>query len=1272
MKNQNLAKLAVLGLFAFGAVPVWAAPFISPFHFGHGGYVSGISDNGKWAVGVPKSGEHTSKTQIVDLTTGEVIDLKVDKVLDADGFEIDLDDEFSEGNFFTTTFVTDEGDLLAGSFNGNPGYWKDGIWQLLEFPNENFGDPYLNFTAEVFSVRGGGKYVIGMGTDKGMNIIPLIWIDGKLAQLEGLPTEDYNGHPLEGDSDITTNMRFLDITNDGKKLLGTMGHNFSAQGTAYPCAFIYDMEEKTYEFLGEKEFKSRIAAKEIGPESSIDGAVTPQFSANEKWVAGNVLMLYETGTSEGRETYVPFLYNVETKEFKILEGEENEEYMVSGVTDEGKLMGVYPYNNPTDRKVMFKNGNGQWYSLENILEQGYGIQFTAATGYDMLSGSGFGLSRDGRTMVGMVAPYQDDAYVVTLDDTDFFTASDKVNLLYNYQVIPEAHSTIAVFDKFYIRFDNPCTPVAQNLVELRDGEGKVVATSQSVKNYQGDERIFEIEFPQTDLNDGVRYSVVVPAGAFKIESVGHVNNEITVNYTGRETKPIEMRSSSPRSGTAVTEIGANNVVAITFDGTTQTTPGAVGYLYQEGFNDPITTLVLTASRNQVIAYPAASRKLMDGTHYQVKIPAGAIVDITGYCPNEEIVLEYDGAYTIPLPDPESSYLFYEDFDDMGSSLAHLLRYEGDHNAPTAAMEAFEFDADNQPWNFSVREDATSSDYVAMSHSVYANRGQSDDWMVIPQVNLGTGSEVYTLNFQGQSFYKDKEDYLKIIVWECDDVYSTLDKNITDRMRAEGDVIFNERLYPGESEDLLSGDWVDYQINLDDYKGKNIYVAFINENQNQSAIFVNNLNILKQGNFQAGFSVASTLTNAESVSVDGFVRITRDLTFEKLSAKLYDSKSELVSSYEADNLGLKENDTYKFTFPEELKLEAGAVNNFTMTVTLDGEDQEVASSISNLLFEPQKRVVLEEVTGSWCGNCPQGIKAIEYLEENFPENFIPVSIHNNDAYAYLEYENFLGLHAYPTGRINRLEGSLAPMLSYAEGYSYISKTGEETFTDIFLKEMEVASEAAIEIEKAVYDGYNVVNVETVVTFPLTKDKANYNILTLIVEDGLKGMQTNYFAGNTDPLMEDWGLKGPYAVVDYVDVARGIAGVSFNGENGYIPSEVKAGEDYTADIELTVPSTVSKLENCKVICMLIDPATEKIINAARINKIDGVDSVKEITSDNNFEVTIENGTIFVNGDKENVEVYTLQGQRADNGSLAKGMYIVRSVVDGQVVAAKVAVK
>ena len=102
--------------------------------------------------------------------------------------------------------------------------------------------------------------------------------------------------------------------------------------------------------------------------------------------------------------------------------------------------------------------------------------------------------------------------------------------------------------------------------------------------------------------------------------------------------------------------------------------------------------------------------------------------------------------------------------------------------------------------------------------------------------------------------------------------------------------------------------------------------------------------------------------------------------------------------------------------------------------------------------------------------------------------------------------------------------------------------------------------------------------------------------------------------------------------------------FNGKGGYIPSEVKAGEDIAFTFDFTLPSGIEDMEKTKVCLMLIDANSGEFMNAA----VSG-------------HVSMAVGALGA-GEAEVADVYDLSGRIvmraasvADLGSLEKGVYI-----------------
>ncbi|MDE7160709.1 MAG: Omp28-related outer membrane protein [Muribaculaceae bacterium] len=1237
-------------------------PVIRPFQVPGKSFMTGMSYNGKWATFTPEAGESIDKTYVVDLESARVVELPVTHIVEEDGYERKYDGFES----VVANCVSEDGNIIAGSYGGEPGYYdkRDSKWHLLEYPNEGRRDKYVDFQAEVRKVRGNGKYMIGFGFNQAFDIVPLLWIDGKLTDLEGLPERDWKNHEIGigAGTGKEGNIQFIDISDDGKTLLGGLSLNHPGWGS---CYFVYDMETQEFEIMALNELNDLIASGVyLDDASELVGDTHPTFSPDFKKIVGEALLVRDNGSEFPDELYVPFVYDIASGKTEFLNDTDADNGVVGAyITNSGDIVGFSPYGSPA-RRVVFRS-NGTWVDLESILDQTYDVNFVQATGFDSLSGVPFGLSEDGKTLLAMFPGTRNDAYVVHLDDMTFFDAASSINLMKRWQCEPAYGSSIARLDRVHVRFERACTPVENFDITISDKSGKSVKAT-AVNKYNSTGLIWTVEFPSTALADNEDYTVHIPAGTFEMDNSDQANVDINIIYVGREEKPMEMVRVLPAAGSGLLEIGANSMVGFNFSEIPYVVERATGYLYEEGKEQPVSNLLLSTSGNTLYAYTPSTRKLIRDVNYEIVIPAGSVVDLTGYCPNEEIRVNFTGLFF--KEGTKGNVIFEENFDEFSEVYGHMMLFDGDTRIPVSSMEEFGFDQYNHPWNFTIRDSYEVEDYSAASTSMYTDGGQADDWMVTQQLEL-TGEEL-RVAFQTQGYLPTKQDRLKVIVWPCDDVIASLDKASVERMRTEGTVIYDEVVSPGESSQTLAGEWTDVVLPLDEFEGKKVYIAFVNNNTNESMVFLDNIKVTRRADLMMGVDMEETVVDATSVAVKAFVDVPAEdtNTYSSITATL--TKGNFTSTYKDDGVSLKGGDRYYFSFPEELPLEKGKINEFTIEATLGDKIGTLSDKVANLVFAPNRRVVLEEATGTWCGNCPRAMVAIENLENTFPENFIPVAIHGDssqDPWAMDNYVRvFLGMEAFPGGRVNRKDAILDGMEIIEGAYSFVSPTGDKTFMDAVAKELEELTVVEINIDSAEYFD-NEIKVKANVEFALDLDRADYNIFTVLLEDKLVGVQSNYYQGNADPIFGDWAVAGAHVRHEFMDVPRGIAGMSFSGESGYLPRTVTAGEKYEAEITMDIPN-VKDINNCKVVTMLVNTENGFIVNAARKALTKGDDSgVESIEGLAPVIFTVSGGTIFANG-SDDVEVYDLTGSRLGNSGLSKGIYVVRAM--GKV--AKVMVK
>lgn len=82
---------------------------------------------------------------------------------------------------------------------------------------------------------------------------------------------------------------------------------------------------------------------------------------------------------------------------------------------------------------------------------------------------------------------------------------------------------------------------------------------------------------------------------------------------------------------------------------------------------------------------------------------------------------------------------------------------------------------------------------------------------------------------------------------------------------------------------------------------------------------------------------------------------------------------------------------------------------------------IAFALTINLNAAQKRVLIEQFTGAWCGYCPDGSVKMDEILQQYPGKVLGVKFHNGDKMAIPETDiigKALGLTGYPTGNVDR--------------------------------------------------------------------------------------------------------------------------------------------------------------------------------------------------------------------------------------------------------------
>ena len=1152
---------------------VAASPVLRAYATSETVYINKLSDNGLWAVASNVDANNSTLENypyLFNVQTGSVLSL------------LSEDEKLSSPDCGARD-VTDDGKLIVGSYQGKPAICRIAAddtykWEHLPLPVS-----IPNAGGYVTAISPDGVYMVGTlhnnsgNLDGGYEEYPVMWKNGQVVELPGIPTGK-NGYRLS---------RIIDMSADGNVLTGGLNYIYPADVQHY----VYYVSEQKSEIIGTESFFST--------GSSITSAC---ISNNGEWIGGTARLITPVeGSDYPDQQEIPYTYNTSTKVFTPYTASEHHGAAATAMFNNGLMAVTSPISNPYRTAMFFIDG--YYYSLDLILSEAHGVHFQSATGLDN-SGLPISLSSDGHTLACISV--NEGNYTVWSPESIEESAS-RVNLLARSTVSPASGASFTYFRSVMVTFDKSPTVTDGTLAALyKEGSDTPVRKSISITptDNSGQSLSFNINFRNTPLEDGVKYTVKIPAGTFRLGTTNTYNRDIEVTYIGRSEKPVEVVAVNMENGSEVASLSYSVPVTMQFDTEIALVEGTKGSLYQEGIATPISDLTLATSGNMLAAYPGTKRNLFKGVNYIVKIPAGVVTDIMGNCGNQEITYNYIGAY-VPEP-PADTLLFADDFTDPSTSYNNFMLYEGDHLTPNSTAQAWMFDADNTPWYFALRESEETYDYCAGSISMYNPAGQSDDWMVTNQIFLPNA--FCYLDFDVQSYLRNKKDSLKIYIYADDAVYTTLSDETMKRIKQQGVCIYNEQATPGSSQENLTGDWSHHRIPLEAFAGKNIYIAFANQCTNQSALFVDNIKVVYKSSCLLALNTKTTLVGQAETPVSGIVRITDETNiYDAITIFFHNEDNTVSDTIRATGLNLKKGDTYDFSFNKKMPLAIGEENTLTVGVVLGEDTKTTDFTIKNLAFETTKKVVIEEITGTWCTNCPDGMVAIEHMQEALPGQIIPVCIHNNDIYANDDYASALGLTALPTARINRRDTITSPIVINTDTYEYsfTSVNGNESWMDHVLSELETEADANVLLTKAEFDRKSgSLTIQTAVTYAVNKSGVAANMFYVLLEDGLMGVQTNGRANMTDPIYGDWGKNGKYGgqasvQIAYHDVARAVLAenqASISGYSGIIPANVKSGQSINSTITFEgVLTALANPLNAKVVAMLLDANTGRVINA-----------------------------------------------------------------------------
>ena len=583
-------------------------------------------------------------------------------------------------------------------------------------------------------------------------------------------------------------------------------------------------------------------------------------------------------------------------------------------------------------------------------------------------------------------------------------------------------------------------------------------------------------------------------------------------------------------------------------------------------------------------------------------------------------------------------------------------YDQDGQVPSVTAQKYGFSAEGSSWIFAT----LNKEFVAMSNSSYKKAtATAEDWLITPAITLGEGS---TLSFDAYT-----------VAYSNTQRVATVDVKLSTIGVAVEDFTV----------DLLKGQAIEkgnFGVDLSEYAGKTVYIAIVNKSRGKDMLVVDNIfvGVLPLGTMKANYThVQANVTKGQTIAVDFTAGFGDAVT--SIDATL--TCGDFTTRYTDNAITVAPGAVYSFQFPEALPAPiAGEGQYFEISALVNGEETITANGeIISQAYQPAKRVLCEEQTGTWCGYCPRGHVFMEQMDEDYPDTYIGIASHVNDIMQYYDYAEYLSSFVgggAPSGRVQRDNSTAA-----CDPMDFPTLYNDHINTPA-LADLAITAEWKDDSKSEILLTANT-------TFALSARNFATRLEYIIVEDDVNQPgnsnynQANYFAGGQYGKMGGYENKSnPVLAADmfYDDVVRYVITDNLGeGIAGSVPTKIEKGVTYKHWATTTVPGNVFNVENCEFIVLLLDFETGIVLNAAKCNTINDPTSVEDVVADAASRAYATQGGVRVEVDADaqvEVNVYAADGRLVyaaapryvsgksvvDCRVAGRGVYLVNVVCNG----------
>ena len=541
----------------------------------------------------------------------------------------------------------------------------------------------------------------------------------------------------------------------------------------------------------------------------------------------------------------------------------------------------------------------------------------------------------------------------------------------------------------------------------------------------------------------------------------------------------------------------------------------------------------------------------------------------------------------------------------------------------------------------------AEDKVVCSCSYYENKGEANDWLVIPNIALPEDSAACQLFWRSRSAYDTYKDGYYVFI--------TTDKLDSSTELQEYKWKYLRTVMPINND----AKWTSWQSDMSKYAGDTVNIAFVNYTTNGWLLFLDDITIGDRESVTKGkFTLKSdkyAINNAGKVAARLKVGILD--TIASFTAQITTETDTITEMF--GGLDLKPNEIYEFALETGLPGIATEVKDYKLNL-LDNEEHCFASDSSSFTYllnlTSGKKVVAESYINNFDGYCIRAYEGYNLLRDT--PWFIGLQLHgagvkkdpmtpeNEKEYTTLLQDKY-GMDDVCDVLIDRMAAG--------EVYDDIANLSNNRKEQFPLLESY--------IEGSSY--YNSIEISTKTIFALNSEELKCNYMFVLTEDSVWNKQSNIYSGGYMGNFNGYQYLDDIIEIHFNDVVR----KTYSADTLRFENTV-AGDTINGNFKLALPTNIENHRMLRMTMIVTDSSNGEILNAARCSleykgEKDPTTSVIENICEENLAVTDEY-VIYNAGTTAEVSVYTPCGKLSSfacgEGTITaalpkeKGLYII----------------